>query len=202
MTIHDDVHNAIEARMLWGNIPTKGQVEAGYHSKMLRIPHGTQHPKKRYLTDDEVIELFTGTVSIQEKVDGKLSSFIYNTDPIMWMIYEDMTGKRTVHKHVMEYAHAPSRIYLDIVRYRDGELVFEKLPDPVLEYGTVSLTDPTIEEIHSVLEEFSKSPSHYGSPVIEGVVIKNYETQRAGKWINEAFEDLIMGSISGTAASP
>jgi hypothetical protein len=187
MTSYNEIKDQIRAKI------SQGQVEAWYHSKMLRIPHGAQHPKKRYLTDEEVIKLFTGTVSIQEKMDGKLSSFVYNTDPIMWMIYEDMTGKRTVHKHVMAYTNVPSKIYLDIVRYRDGKLVFEKPPDQVLEYGTVSLADPTIEEIHSVLEEFSKSPSHFGSPVIEGVVIKDYAGQRAGKWINEAFEDLLTG---------
>jgi hypothetical protein len=55
------------------NQPSPSQIASWYHSQILRIPHGKQNPSKRYLTDEQVLELFSGTVVIQEKVDGKMS---------------------------------------------------------------------------------------------------------------------------------
>lgn len=178
------------------------QIIAEYHRKIPRIPHGSQNPTKRYITDEELIEVFKGEVYIQEKVDGKVMGYnMPDGKPLEMslgniMVMEDMTEKNTIHNHIMKYSNLPDnkRIILD-------KLLVEKLPDdkfkiefyPVimdrLTYAKVRLHKPTINQIHGILEAFSQLPSHYGSPVIEGLVIKNYEEQKMAKWINEYFED-------------
>ena len=173
-----------------------------YHRKILRIPHGDQNPTKRYLTEAEILDVFKGEVYIQEKVDGKL--FGYNMPdgrPLKMSIgnilaIEDMTGKNTVHNHVMKYTNLPvvKRIILDQISVKEVSLnkcEIEFFPPVIcnLTYAKVNLENPTITQIHAILEAFSQLPSHFGSAVIEGLVIKNYREQLMAKWINEHFED-------------
>lgn len=171
-----------------------GQAMSWYHSKILRIPHGNQNPKKRYLTENQILELFSGLVHIQEKVDGKLfCSDLY--DGFLGFksidIVEDMTGKSTCHKHI-EYTSLPPNkmIYLDTIQIVDNELdisgtsTFSKLDYAILDGHDLNLT-----QIYSLLELLSRLPSKFGRERIEGLVIKNYEKQLMGKWINDEFED-------------
>ena len=177
------------------------QIMAEYHRKILRIPHGSQHPSKRYLTNKQILDLFDDEVVIQEKVDGKLTIFdpsegAAESLPLRQLnVVEDMTGKITVHKHVMKYNNLPAnkRITLD-------NLLVEELPDgkpkvkfydPIsdLTYAKVTLKNPTLVQIHTILGAFALMPSHFGSDFIEGLVIKNREKQLMGKWINGMFED-------------
>ena len=176
---------------------TPSQVASWYHSKILRIPHDTQNPTKRYLDDDQVLELFDGTVAVQEKVDGKLA-WDYQGDHLM--IYEDMTGKHTVHSHVMHYKDLPvdKKIVLDTVRIDTSlsnlDRVFKVVPhvnNSELNYAVIRLHKPSIFHIKHVLRALSYSSSHFGSNVIEGIVVKNYDKQMFGKWINDDFEDLL-----------
>ena len=177
------------------NTPSPSQVASWYHSKILRIPHGTQHPKKRYLPDDRVLELFDGTVCIQEKVDGKMT---WEGSSSSVTIIEDMTGKHTVHDHVMKYTDLPDdkQVWLDYITVKcdfmqPGKTVFKVLPisSRLPDYAVLTLVSPTIDMIHDILGLLAQSPSHFGSPVIEGLVIKNYDKQLFGKWINNEFED-------------
>lgn len=176
-----------------------------YHSLIPRIPHGNQNPTKRYITDEELLDVFDGFVTIQEKVDGKQSILDLYGDGGMttlksFLMLEDMTGKNTVHKHVMHYNELPAtkKIIFDKVAVRelglkDGEIQHELIFDPpvidLLSYGRIILKSPSIEEIYALLEMFSQMKSHFGSKVIEGLVIKNYRRQIMAKWINDAFED-------------
>lgn len=189
---------------------TNGQIMAEYHKKMLRIPHGAQHPKKRYLTDQQILDVFDGEVWIQEKVDGKLSIEETGNGELStikeFTVHEDMTGKNTVHRHVMEYSNLPpnKRIILDRIIVReinenDCELIFHpdgesnqlmvSFPSNILTYAKLRSHYSTMEEIHTLLEAFSKMDSHFGSAFIEGLVIKNYGKQLMAKWVNDAFED-------------
>ena len=182
---------------------SNGQVMSWYHSKILRIPHGKQNPTKRYLTDEQIIECFTGLITIEEKVDGKQSnekmSISGGSCNDSWKIFEDMTGKNTCHYHVMKYDKAKrpyiQRIILDRIFETSNGLIFEA-PFILgtngfsqLTYAKIKLENPTIIQIFSILEAFSKLPSHFGSPEIEGLVIKNYDKQLMAKWINDNFED-------------
>ena len=176
-------------------LPTPSQIASWYHSRILRIPHGNQNPTKRYLTDQQVLELFDGKVVIEEKVDGKLSwreSFKNNREIVCNMI-EDMTGKHTVHDHVIKYNNLPpsKRILLDSAWYEEGRgyRVMYGRSHMQLLYCNLELISPTLGQIHEILGSIAQSPSHFGSPVIEGLVIKNYGAMRFGKWINDAFED-------------
>ena len=180
---------------------TTSQIMAEYHRKILRIPHGSQHPSKRYLTNKQILELFDGEVVIQEKVDGKLTIFdpsegAAESLPFRQLVMvEDMRGKITVHNHVMKYTDLPlnKRIVLDNIiaeEISDGKPKI-KFYDPIsdLTYAKVTLKNPTLVQIHTILGAFSLMPSHFGSNFIEGLVIKNREKQLMAKWVNDLFED-------------
>lgn len=192
---------------------TDGQIMSWYHAKMRRIPHCLQNPTKNYIADDELEELCDGTFIIQEKVDGKLScsSWMYNEAKITDII-EDMTSKNTCHNHVMNYNWLPAnkRIHLErIVQLPNREpFVYNHQPD--LNYAIVTLSCPSIEQIHTILEGFSKMHSHFGSSEIEGLVIKKFVDRvpfeemiehklhptmkvKMAKWVNQKFEDKVHG---------
>lgn len=171
---------------------SNGQIEAWYHSKISRILHGKRIYCKRYLTDDEVIKLCTGVVVFQEKIDGKLSSVRISDNKLR--IEEDLSGKNTCHKHIIEYKVPLKRIPLDVVEVVGDKLRFEPFTGWVqssLTYVTLNLEQPTLADIYKFLESLSKLPSNFGSPEIEGIIIKNYQYQLMGKWVNEKFEDKI-----------
>lgn len=177
---------------------TPSQIASWYHSQILRIPHDNQNPTKRYLTDAQVLELFDGTVVVQEKVDGNMA---WEKAGKSLIIYEDMTGKHTVHNHVMKYSDLPAdkKIVLDMVNasietdFFNTNRILKVVPaSPYkLSYAFLTLKNPNIFNIHQILRSLSHSSSHFGSPCIEGLVIKNYDTQKFGKWINDEFEDLL-----------
>lgn len=178
----------------------RGQVEAWYHSSILRIPHGLQQPTKRYLRQDEILTLFNGIVHIQEKVDGKLSSSNiceYDFGRPRIDIIEDMTGKNSCHKH-LEYRELPpnKRIILDAIYIDPGaHVVMTPTGMHSLDYCIIDGSKLRLEQIYELLEMISKLPSHFGRDRIEGLVIKNYNDQIFGKWINAEFEDHINNNV-------
>ncbi|MDD5454179.1 MAG: hypothetical protein PHW62_01585 [Candidatus Ratteibacteria bacterium] len=172
-----------------------GQAAAWYHNQILRIQHGKRTYSKRYLTDEQVLAVFDGEVRVEEKVDGKLSVRLRSTEHHCqeYWVAEEMYSKNTVHNHVIKYSGAPHQIWLNKILMEYGlpsiTDILEK--QNTLGYGTIKLKDPTIEQIHNLLECFARLPSHYGAPKIEGLVLKNMEKQKFAKWINEEFEDKI-----------
>lgn len=186
---------------------TQKQIESWYHSKIPRIAHGKQNPTKRFLTDEQVLELFSGRfVDIYEKVDGKLTSEVfddedYDNAKMLVRMIEDMSGKHTCHKHVMQYKNLPKdkRIILDKViinKYDELEIWgcdVHELKICRLEFHN-NRTNPSLKEIHTLLEALSKMKSRFGNDKIEGLVIKNMNKQLMGKWINDEFEDKIKDS--------
>lgn len=183
-------------------IPSLGEIMSWYHEKISRIQHGKRIYNKRYLTDEDAIELFDGIIVIQEKVDDKLSIEEVVKGEI-WYIYGDISGKNTVHDHVIKYAdrYVKPKIYFNKVTYSSGEPGHEKglrfLPmigdtknnESDLIIAILNLKRPTIDCIYSIIEPFSRLPSRFGYPEIEGLVFKNYQKQLMGKWVNEKFED-------------
>lgn len=181
-------------------LESKGQIMSWYHSKILRIPHGKQIPKKRYLKENEILELFDGVIHIQEKVDGKLScgDLFYDFNLVKCGLYEDMTGKNTCHEHI-EYKNIPpnKRIYFDYLIIKEVPIIIDvKDKLQLLDYAVIDGPKLSIDQIFVILECFSRSPSHFGRERIEGLVIKNYEKQLMGKWINDEFEDHLKESKS------
>jgi len=170
------------------------QVASWYHKQILRIPHGDQNPTKRYLNDDHVLELFDGTVAVQEKVDGKMA---FDNQGDYLIIYEDMTGKHTVHNHVMQYKDLPvdKMITLDIVKAEaeSGLKILPYVSNSELNYAVLMLHKPNIFHINQILMALSHSSSHFGSHVIEGLVVKNYDKGLFGKWINAEFDEMLRG---------
>lgn len=170
---------------------TEGQIMAWYHERIPRIQHGKRVYERRCMTGNEVLKLFRGTVYIQEKVDGKLSITAFDDD--RWLLEEDISGKNTVHDHVLKYKANKSRIELDIISLIAPDVLhFEPFSIPMQDILTIAvlrLENPTFESIYGILEALSKLPSRLGAPVMEGLVIKNYLFQLMGKWVNEEFED-------------
>ena len=174
---------------------SEGQIMSWYHDKIPRIQHGKRIYGKRYMTDAEITRLFRGTVYIQEKIDGKLSSTPLEDE--QWIIEEDITGKRTVHDHVLKYKTHLPRIQLDIASLIAPDMLhFEPFNAPMMDSITIAILrieEPTVENIHRILDALSRLPSNFGLPIMEGLVIKNYPLQMMGKWVNEQFEDKIEG---------
>ncbi len=170
---------------------SEGQVMSWYHGKIPRIQHGKSVYEKRYMTDDEVLKLFRGTVYIQEKVDGKLSATPLEDE--RWLLEEDISGKHTVHDHVLKYKTNKSMIKLDLVSQVAPDMLhFEPFNIPMQDILTIAvlrLENPALENIYGILDALSKMPSRLGPPVMEGLVIKNYPFQLMGKWVNEEFEE-------------
>lgn len=180
------------------NIETEGQAASWYHGQILRIQHGKRNYEKRYLTDEQVLDLFNGEVVVEEKVDGKLKANTMKNYPQQkefWMA-EEIYSKTTVHDHIIKYTNAPHHIWLNSVLIVDGEPSVGRIQGCTnsLIYGTINIPDPTIGQIHMLLEAYARLSSHFGSLKIEGLVLKNYKKQKFGKWINEEFEDKIRES--------
>jgi len=185
-------------------IITTGQATSWYHSRIVRIPHDDMPrvPGKKYVTDEELLKFFTqGVVTIQEKIDGHISGVLVSKGAYdyRWQIFEDISGKNTPHKHIIQYKYPGLKhVSLDYVMY-DGimhEFKFQSDDNTFLTYATLNLNNmplASVEDIHDLLRFFAKLPSHYHSPKIEGLVIKNYLTQEMLKWINPEFEDKING---------
>lgn len=182
---------------------SESQVASWYHRQIKRIPHGKQNSTKRYLSDHEVLELFDGKVVIQEKVDGKMSFKCKDGRYGRAItIFEDMTGKHTVHNHVMKYTKLPANkkiVVEHILDMHDVDGYEIKGHYSPLTYATLHFMSsqnnvmPTIEQIHQILGAFAHSVSHFGADRIEGIVVKNYDKQLFGKWINDDFEDALNG---------
>lgn len=176
------------------NKMSNGQILSWYHSKIPRITHGKQNPSKRYISEEDILKLFDGVVHIQEKVDGNLSDKGIYSGQLGYNqidIEEDMTGKNTCHKHI-EYTNLPrtKRIYLDSILISDGTLeILSVYQFTTLDYTILNGSVLDIKQIYLILELFSRLPSHFGRERIEGLVIKNYDKQLMGKWINDEFED-------------
>lgn len=177
-------------------IETEGQVAAWYHSKILRIEHGKRVHTKRYLTDEQVLAVFDGEVRVEEKMDGKLNVTkvpTYYPEPQEFWVSELIHSKSTVHNHIIHYSKYPHHVWINKILVVDGEPTITDIMgrQNTLGYGTIILREPTLEQIHTLLNTFSQLSSHYGAPKIEGLVLKNMEKQLFAKWVNEEFEDKI-----------
>lgn len=170
---------------------SESSVSKWYHGKINRIPLMNRKYKKKVFTNTEILALFDGTVLVEEKVDGKLTCT--QCDGHTFLIEEDISGKHTVHNHILQYKNPPKnkRVYLDLVEHRrEGGLHVSK---PIFAnsfmMASVRLFHPTIEQIYSLLYVFSRRASVFGCDHIEGLIIKNYDKQLFGKYINAEFED-------------
>jgi len=163
---------------------TPDEIASWYHERILRIPHGKQNPSKRYLNDDEILRLFDGRVVIQEKVDGNIGWSIDNGNGNRIIrVFENVPFKR--------YSVIPAnkRVHLDSIFVSDDDCVpYIACHRNVLDYADMRLVDPTIDEVHGILEVFAKMSSHFGAGEIEGIVVKNYTDGRNvlfGRWVND-----------------
>jgi hypothetical protein len=175
---------------------TKGQLESWYHSHILRIPHGLFNPTKRYLNNEQIQKLFTGTVEFHEKIDGKMGSKIYlNIEDSKYNSYritkmfEDISCKNSVHDHIIKYTDFTegSHIIFDrIIEVEGYEPVIYPHHNPKLQIGKLHFPiAPSISEIHQIMTILANRKSILGADKIEGIVIKNYGSIQSNYSIDE-----------------
>lgn len=72
------------------------------------------------------VESWYTSWKIQEKIDGK--PFVVQESKDRFLIFEDISGKRTVHEHVIKYDRLPAdkMVFLDEILSIGGELYIPK----------------------------------------------------------------------------
>ncbi|MCX7945300.1 MAG: hypothetical protein N2746_12400, partial [Deltaproteobacteria bacterium] len=163
----------------------------------LRVPFSPQ-TGKRVMSEEDFRELIDGEVVIEEKLDGATYCIEIEEEPNLYFF-----GEYLKIKHSVSYDRIPipedSR-FLWYVIFDIYEKVQKRFltPDEKREYAEVYgfpiaplLYKGKIKEEDISPEDFIKklarSISHMGPNLMEGVVIKNYQKQRFGKYINEEF---------------
>lgn len=148
-----------------------------------RIPvKSYQRRGKKYLTVNEVRELLTGPVEVEEKLDGKRVRVA--TEGYI-LFKEDC--KRV---HTVRYNALPAwEMCFDVwdgnqFLSREEKLEVLKLLDipasPLLYWGELRSIEP--------LTDFIGSPSAFGAERLEGVIIKNPAKQLFGKIVDPLFD--------------
>lgn len=164
---------------------------------------------KKFLTEDEKKELLSGTVVIQEKIDGterhkELEDFI--------IFYEDVRFCHTIH-----YTKLPTyELLFDIYdKKRKRFLSLDELGGLLEDRGvlwvpiesgdfrwTFAADCPVLDKISSAnvneaeerIVKILGSQSRFSDELIEGVVVKNYEKQLFGKVVRQEFFDKVQQS--------
>ena len=164
------------------------------YPKIKRIPvPGLRVRGKKYLTEDEIKELFADEIIIEEKIDGKTS---YEDIGKYRIFYEDLTSKNTVHKHIIQYKKLPpnKRIAFDVWDKENKRFLrYEEKVEFLREYGYTCaplLFKGKVERVEELLKFLGK-PSAFGAERIEGIVVKNYEKELFGKVVDPLFEEAI-----------
>jgi len=149
----------------------------------IRVP-GYSRRGKDYLTPDEIDNLFTGLVVIEEKLDGKLVEL---EDEGYVIFKEDL--KR---KHTIAYMDLPAwEVGLDVwdpdlkcfLELNEKQLIFQALGIPV---APVLFTGAIRGPAH--IFDFLGKKSAFGASRIEGIVIKNCEKGLFGKVVDPLFD--------------
>lgn len=172
---------------------SKEQIIEWYRSRILSIPHGNVHQRKECLKRGEILELFDGVVHIQEKVGGILScgDVFYDYNTVKVGLYGDMSRENTGRRQVKYKDLPPSkRVYFDYLIIKDVPQIIEKKDElQILDYAVVNCKNLNIECVYQMLEVFSRMSSHFGRNVSEGLIIKNYNKQMIGEWVNDDKHD-------------
>ena len=149
----------------------------------IRVP-GHKKLGKDYLVTDEVDNLLTGLVVIEEKVDGKLVEL----EAEGYVIFKEDLKR----KHTVAYMDLPAwEVGLDVwdpnldcfLDLDDKHVIFQALSIPVAPI----LYTGTIRSLGQVFDFLGKE-SAFGASRIEGVVIKNYAKGLFGKVVDPLFD--------------
>jgi len=149
----------------------------------IRVP-GHKRRGKDYLVTDEVDNLLTGSVVIEEKLDGKLVEL----EDEGYVIFKEDLKRR----HTVAYMDLPAwEAGLDVWDPKlecfldpdDKEVIFQALGIPVAPI----LYTGTIRSLGQVFD-FLGRKSAFGASRIEGVVIKNYGKDLFGKVVDPLFD--------------
>jgi len=139
---------------------------------------------KRYLVTDEVDDLLTGSVVIEEKLDGKLVEL----EDEGYVIFKEDLKRR----HTVAYTQLPAwEVGLDIwdpeeecfLGPNEKRFAFQALDIPF----APMLFEGKIRGLGQLLDLLGTA-SAFGAPQIEGVVIKNYEKGLFGKIVDPQFD--------------
>ena len=169
-----------------------GSDDMVHYPKIRRIPIYDYVYRKEPLSLEELEKLFSSIAVVEEKIDGK---FMYK-DIGDYIVFYEYMGLR----HEIHYAKLPCyKIAFDVYDKASGKFLnalekHEVLKDhswcyvPVIHIGLIS-----IDSWRDKLLRLMRRPSYYGAPLIEGIVVKNYEKQIFGKAINKEFDEALRG---------
>jgi len=149
----------------------------------IEIP-GYPRRSKRYLTSEEIDELLTGPVVVEEKLDGKLIEL----EDEGYAIFKENLKR----KHTVAYTQLPKwEVGLDIWDYQQE--CFLGLSEKQVVFGALDIPTPPIlfEGVVKGLGQLFDLlgiESAFGALRIEGIVIKNYGRELFGKIVDPLFD--------------
>jgi ATP-dependent RNA circularization protein (DNA/RNA ligase family) len=164
---------------------------------IMRVPFSPQHSKKT-MTEEEYTKLISGEVSIEEKLDGQTFLLEIPEEPNLLIFAEYLK-----YKHTVPYSKVPIPsdnrflwyVVFDIYDKEEERFINEKEKEEYAEFyefpiSPVLYTGKLLDDIKKSAEfitQLARNTSKFGDSLMEGVVIKNYEKQLFGKYINEEF---------------
>ena len=155
------------------------------YPKIYRIEIPTHKRRgKNYLTTDEVDNLLTGHVVIEEKLDGKLIELEFEG---FVLFKEDIKRQRTV-----VYEQLPAwEVGLDVWD-PDQERFLDRYEKSVI-FGALDIPIAPVLFVGAIrglgqLYDFLGTESAFGASRIEGIVIKNYIKGLFGKVVDPLFD--------------
>ena len=181
-----------------------------YKIRRIKSPR-TRVRGKRYLSKEEAERLLNREHVIEEKIDGKLTTFECPSYPNLTFFAEEM--KRT---HTIYYKNLPDSLFVvDIYDRKSGRflpcserirctIATGKLPPPIIKKSTRTSVEELEEmvftresafrtEINPEMKSALKHISEIADVknLMEGVVVKSTKGDARGKMVNPLFERII-----------
>lgn len=162
------------------------------YPKIYRVFYpGSKRRGKRYLSADEVGNLLTGSIVVEEKLDGKLIEL----EAEGYVIFKEDLKRR----HTVMYRALPAwAVGLDVwdpsqecfLNSTEKHIIFQVLGIPVAPI----LFEGVVIRLGQIVD-FLGTESAFGAVRIEGVVIKNYAKGLFGKVVDPLFDREVDESV-------
>lgn len=154
-----------------------------YHARIKRLPIG-QVPKTRkpLMSEEEMRELLTGNVLIEEKLDGTLEAYPSH-DRTRTVFWENLTIRHSIFYDKLPAFHIALDVASDHVHPPDERTSWGVTPPIIREYLSLA-PERFMEQLPKFL---IRRPAWATETNIEGIVVKNYPKQLFGKVVNMEF---------------
>jgi hypothetical protein len=166
-------------------------------SKIVRVPFSQQH-RKPSMTWEEFVDLVDGEIVIEEKLDGATYFIELDEEPDISFFAEYLKIRHTVIYDKVPFSINPKFLWyvvFDVYDKKEKKFLDRKekaeyaevyeFPMPRVLFRGKLKGNRTKKE--KSISKLARRKSKFGPGLMEGVVIKNYEKQLFGKYINEEF---------------